>query len=89
MRDIYSMHGQHRYNRMHNYEIRKTKDGIVREIFDPETGKHYVPMRRSRRTGKLYGLKGRTAGYIVNEYYKGNIGLVHVEDPSTLIEEPF
>lgn len=89
MRDIYSLHGQHRYNRLHHYEIRKTKYGIVCEIFDPETGEHYVPMRKSRRTGELYGLKGRKASYIANEYYKGNIALVHVEDPNTLIEKPF
>ena len=89
MRDIYSLNGKHRYNRMHHYQIRKNKEGLVTDIYDPETGKHYVPLRKSKRTEKLYGLKGRTAGYIVTEYYKGNIALVHVEDPNALKEEPF
>ena len=76
MKDIYSLHGQHRYDRIHQFELRKTKEGIVYDIYDPETGKHYVAFRRSKRDGKLYRLKGRTAGYIATEYYKGNITLV-------------
>lgn len=89
MRDIYKMHGQHRYYRMHQFEIQKTEQGIVYDIYDPETGKHYVPFRKSKRTGKLYRLKGKTAAYIATEYYKGNITLAYVNDPDILKKEPF
>ena len=89
MRDIYKMHGQHRYYRMHHFEIQKTEQGIVYDIFDASTGKHYVPFRRSKRDGKLYRLRNRTAGYIATEYYKGNITLVEASDPDALKDEPF
>ena len=80
MRDIYSLHGQHRYNRMHRFEIRKTKTGIVYDIYDPETGEHYIPYRKSqKKNGKPYKLVGKTAGYIATEFYKGNVELVMVE----------
>lgn len=87
MRDIYKMHGQHRYNRMHKYEIRKTKDGIVYDIYDPVSGQHYMPYRKSKRDGRYYILEGKTAGYVATEYYKGNIELmIHPDYPS---EWPF
>ena len=87
MRDIYKMHGQHRYNRMHQYVIRKTKDGIVYDIYDPVSGQHYMPYRKSKRDGRYYILEGKTAGYVATEYYKGNIVLmIHPDYPS---EWPF
>ena len=75
MRDIYKMHGQHRYDKMHQYIIRKTKDGIVHDIYDPVSGQHYMPYRKSKRDGRYYILEGKTAGYVATEYYKGNIKL--------------
>lgn len=90
MRDIYKMHGQHRYYRMHHFEIQKTKQGIVYDIYDPKTEKHYIPYRKSQKEGKKpYRLIGKTAGYVVTEYYKGNIILVDANDPDILQEEPF
>ena len=90
MRDIYSLNGQHRYNRMHHFEIRKTKEGIVYDIYDPDTGKHYIPYRKSQVKGKKpYRLTGKTAGYVATEFYKGNITLVWENDPDALEDEPF
>ena len=76
MMDIYKLNGRHRYNRMHKYVIRKTKDGIVYDIYDPESGQHFMPYRRSQRDGLYYILEGKTAGYVATEYYKGNIKLM-------------
>ena len=79
MKDIYSLHGQHRYDRMHHFEIKKTKEGYVYDIYDPETGEHYIPYRTSKvERKKPYRLIGKTAGYVVTEFYKGNIELVMV-----------
>lgn len=90
MRDIYSLKGQHRYNRMHNFVIKKTGYGIVYDIYDPDTGKHYIPYRKSQKEGKKpYRLIGKTAGYIATEFYKGNITLVWAKYPDILQEEPF
>ena len=81
MRDIYSLNGQHRYNRMHQFELRKTKEGIIYDIYNPETGEHYIPYRKSKVEGKKpYRLIGKTAGYVATEFYKGNIELVIKED---------
>lgn len=76
MRDIYSLNGRHRYNRMHHYQIRKNKEGLVIDIYNPETGQHFMPYRKSERDGRLYILEKKTAGYIVTEYYKGKIELL-------------
>ena len=76
MRNIYNIHGQRQYNRMYQFELRKTKDGIVYDIYDPETGEHYIPFRKSKKTGKAYKLIRKTASYITTEFYKGNIELV-------------
>lgn len=90
MRDIYSLHGQHRYDRMRNFVIKKTEHGIVYDIYDPETGKHYIPYRKSQVKGKKpYRLIGKTAGYVVTEFYKGNITLVWANDPDVIDDEPF
>lgn len=90
MKDIYSLRGQHRYDRMYGYVIKKTRHGIVYDIYDPETGKHYVPYRKSKVEGKKpYRLIGKTAGYVATEFYKGNITLVWTNDPDVIDEEPF
>ena len=82
MRDIYSLNGQHRYNRMHHFQIRKNKEGLVIDIYDPKTGKHFIPYRKSEQDGQLYTLKGKTAGYVATEYYKGNITLINANSPN-------
>ena len=84
--DIYSLRGQHRYDRMHHFVIRKTKEGIVYDIYDPKTGEHYTAYRKSKRNEKPYKLVGKTAGYVATEFYKGNITLVNVKD---IEDEPF